>query len=150
MKEIEKKEKKRDWQETAIIVAGSFLIVFMGGKMIKGFILDKKKDSEIEKYDDVSAYSTAFAAALYSAFFRSGQEWLSDLLGDGTDTAAVYDVAKKMYNTKTSFADVSKSYKKLYNRTLLQDLQKELSSSEMQKFEGLLKMGLGNVTLIRV
>lgn len=137
-------------EEKAVIFGGTLLVGFFTIKLLKNAFNNSRRNSEIKKFDDVNAHAVKYATNLYSAFFLSSATWFSDFFGDGTDEQLVFSTAQEMFQTKTSFSEVSKSYNKLYNRVLLQDLQKELSTQEMQQFNTLLKGGLGRLKTIRI
>lgn len=119
--------------------------VFLGIKAIKNVINNAQQNNEIKKLDDGTprGLATEYAMTLYSAFFQSGAEWISDWFGDGTNQKLVYEVGKSMYKNNMSLTTVSKSYKNLYNRILFEDLQKELSADEQAKFRSIISSGLG-------
>lgn len=147
---IKQQIKNTSIEEKAVIFGGTLLVVFFTVKLFKNAFNNTRRNSEIKKFDDVNAHAVKYATNLYSAFFLSSATWLSDFLGDGTDEQLVFSTAQEMFQTKTSFSEVSQSYNKLYNRVLLQDLQKELSTQEMQQFNSLLKRGLGRLKTIRI
>ena len=68
------------------------------------------------------------AMALRSAMNPSGASWMMSF--DTTNTTALFDTAKQIKNLD----EVSSAYRKLYDDDLLQDVQKELSAADYQKF----------------
>ncbi len=68
------------------------------------------------------------AAVLHNAMNTSGIKWMRSI--DQTNEKEIYEAARKITNWK----EVQKTYRKLYNRDLLSDLQSELDTEEYQTF----------------
>ena len=68
------------------------------------------------------------ALLLRSAMNPWGVSWLRWM--DGTEEENIYNVAAQI----TNFKKVAKEYQSLFNRPLVQDLQKELKTEEYEKF----------------
>lgn len=148
---VKQELKKATWEEKLILVGGVALLGWFGWKAIRNGFQNVQRNNEIKNLDNGqhSSFSTSYAAMLYSAFFQSGSEWISDFMGDGTNQELVYDVARQMYQNKVAFSQVNSSYQALYKRDLFKDLQKELSSEEQIKFNSILQKGLGGIVPFR-
>ena len=83
--------------------------------------------------DTQKGYGSTFAIELYASMHPNAT-WL----WDGTDEQAIFEVGRKMNLYKVKFAKVSEMYKKQFNRNLLDDLQEELSASDLAKFNSFL------------
>lgn len=76
-----------------------------------------------------------YATELRQAMNPSGYTWLMGV--DFTNTEAIFNTARKIRD----FDKVSSYYRSLYQSDLVQDLQKELSPADFQKFLSLLGKG---------
>lgn len=127
------------------LLNGGFFVALAG----LAYILIKKVLNKINRNSamkDIGQYTVdgmaaTFASQLYNAMFSSF-EWWNDWFGDGTDEDAMYQTAAQMKQYNVPMADVARQYKNLYSRDLLSDIQKELSSSEYQKFTRAMQTGL--------
>jgi hypothetical protein len=127
---------------TKWLVLGTGVVVAY--KIIKGqakeIIEQEKKDNVADVYGDdtVEGLAAQYATQLYQA-----------IAGLGTDETMVYNTANGMYRNGVSFEKVNKNYKNLYNANLIEDLQGDLNSTEMAKFNSILRgqalYGLGSV-----
>lgn len=129
-------------------------VVFMAGAaggtylLVKKLVNDAQRSNALKDYANPSStegkatqYATQFYNAMYSTW-----EWFNAAFGDGTNEALVFQTAGDMYRNKVSLHTVSQKYKALYSLDLLQDLQRELSSDEMQQFNRMYSgVGLGSV-----
>jgi len=87
----------------------------VGKKIIKNFT-EKQQSPKVQ-----------YAKRLRVAMFPSGITWLPD----GTNENEIKKIAYEIVNNPTvSFSDVQTAYKKLYNDSLSDHLQKELNSAE--------------------
>jgi len=121
--EMYRAENKRKLKNNIAKGVAGFLIVFATYKVAKKII---KNNTEQNQSLDVQ-----FAKRLRVAMFPSGQTWIPD----GTNEKAILDVAYEIVNSSdVEFKDVQKSYKKLYNNSLSDHLQKELNSEEYTRF----------------
>ena len=107
-----------------------------GGGVLAYFLYTRAAKTSAEQ-NLTSDPSTQFASQLSVAFNPSGYEWLRGV--DGTDNAAVFATAAQI----TDFAKVQSAYQALYGRSLLDDIQKELSSSEYAQFLAVIKENAG-------
>lgn len=101
---------------------GGFLLYKLGRKIITGM-----QQRSTENLADDSP-EVRQAMALRSAINPSGASWMKSF--DTTNTTALFDTAKQIKNLD----EVGSAYRKLYDDDLLQDVQKELSASDYQKF----------------
>jgi hypothetical protein len=106
----------------AVIGIGGFILY----KLIKKIIAGAQKSSTEKLADDSPEVRQAMA--LRSAVNPSGASWMKSF--DTTNVSAVFETAKQIKNLD----EVASSYKKLYQDDLLLDLQKELSTTDYQKF----------------
>jgi hypothetical protein len=130
-----------------VLIAGvSYLI-------IKRIYNRARQVNELNKFNTSTSAgrSVQYATLFYNAIIRTN-EWMNDWFGDGTDLKTIYETAATIYQDReVNFQDVARSYRNLYNRDLLIDLQKDLSSSEYAKFNEILKQGipgLGDLPII--
>ena len=104
------------------IGVGGFLLYKLGRKIITNM-----QQRSTENLADDSP-EVRQAMSLRSAMNPSGASWMMSF--DTTNTTALFDTAKQIKNLD----EVSSAYRKLYDDDLLQDVQKELSTSDYQKF----------------
>ena len=104
---------------------------FLGYKMILQPQIKKfrKKNEEGEVVLDENKRQ---ATVLYNAMNPSGVRWMRNM--DATDEEMLYEAARKI----TDWKEVQNSYFNLYNRSLLSDLEKEVSPKELKVFYTLL------------
>lgn len=97
------------------------------------YLIGRKVYRELRKKHSQSNYTDEAqqAVMLRSAMNRSGMSWFHWM--DGTNTEALYKVAKEIKN----FKRVAKEYRNLYNRVLVDDLRKELKAAELERFNAL-------------
>lgn len=113
-----------------LIKAGAGLVLlWLGNKLLKNL----KKDGTESRVE--SDPSVGQAQSLRQAMNPSGNEWMRKF--DGTTTEAIFSVAREI----TDIEAVRKAYKNLYNTSLYEDLQGELSASDYQKFLSLATKG---------
>lgn len=120
-------------------------IIILGGAVIIGrkLILQSKANNEEQKtYESGSA--AAIAKAIKMAFENDG--WW------GTDKTALRQAIRDI-PSKEEFVQVMTSYQRLYNRTLMRDMQDELKSTEYNEIIEILaakpeKAGSGTVMQI--
>ena len=105
-----------------VIGVGSWLIYKFGKKIIE---TARQKSTE-NLIDDSPAVRQAML--LRNAMNPSGISFMMSF--DQTNEDMIYDTAKQISNID----EVIKAYRKLYNSSLLHDLQGELDSNEYQKF----------------
>ena len=134
--------------ESAISKAlnGVFLVAAAGGTyfIVNKLMQDAKRNAALKEYgnpNSVNGMAATFATQFYNAMY-STWEWWNDMMGDGTDEDIIYRTAGEMYRTRITLHDVAQKYKALYNKDLLQDLQRELDAEELQAFNRMLSSGL--------
>ncbi len=121
--EIYKLEQKRKFRKNILIGLGITVGVLVSAKKIKKIIKNK---TDKENTPDVQ-----FAKRLRTAMSPSGVWWMPD----GTDEKGIMEVAKDISNnSEVKFNNVQTAYKRLYNSSLSDDLQSELSTSEYTEF----------------
>lgn len=133
-----------------LLKGGFFLAVATGTYLILRSVIRKIRRNSITNNfgaDTPQARAAQYAANFYTAIFPSGLEWLSDMFGDGTDTALVFSTAQQVH-ADNNMSEVVKAYRKLYNRDLIIDLQKDLGSSQFAKFNKLVNEGLSGIRMI--
>ncbi len=96
--------------------------------------LKKQREEQnfIEMQGEVGGDTKKGQAVRYATLFFSAMD------GWGTNEELIYSTTTQMKRTKTPFKEVARAYKKLYNKHLLQHLQKELNAKEFQKFQSIL------------
>lgn len=133
------------------LLKGGFFIAIAGATflLLRSVIRRIRRNSITNNFgaDTPQARAAQYAANFYTAIFPSGLEWLSDMFGDGTDTALVFSTAQQVY-ADSNMSEVVKAYRKLYNRDLIIDLQKDLGSSEFAKFNKIMNEGLAGIRLV--
>lgn len=105
-------------------------IIVLGGAVIIGrkLVLQSKANSEEQKtYESGSA--AAIAKQIKMAFENDG--WW------GTDKTALRQAIRDI-GSKEEFVQVMTSYQRLYNRTLMRDMQEELKSTEYNELLAIL------------
>lgn len=124
---------------------GFFAIIAIGAFwLIKKLVNTLQKNGYLKAFgtDTAKGRSVEFAQRLYSAMI-SGPEWFNDWFGDGTNYKQIYAIAHEINkDTEISLNDVSTAYKRLYNRDLAIDLNKELNSTEFAEFSRIVNQGL--------
>lgn len=125
----------------AVLAIGSFLLI---RKIVRRFQKNRYM-SEFGK-NNKSGRAVQYASQFYQAMI-SGHEWFNDWFGDGTDEKLIYSTAQEIHQDKdVSLPDVSQAYKRLYNRDLLIDLQKELDATQYKKFSEVMNSGLSGLS----
>jgi len=119
-----------DPNKDLLIKAGAGLVlVWLGNKLLKNL---KKDNTESQVESDPTVGQ---AQSLRQAMNPSGNEWMRKM--DGTNKEAIFTIAKDISDIES----VRKSYKNLYNTSLYEDLQGELSAQDYQKFLSLATKG---------
>lgn len=119
-----------DPNKDLLIKAGAGLVlVWLGSKLLKNL---KKEQTESQIVEDPTVGQ---AQSLRQAMNPSGNEWMRKM--DGTNKAAIFAIAKEIEDIET----VRKNYKNLFNASLYEDLQGELSAQDYQKFLALATKG---------
>ncbi len=114
-----------------VVGLGSFILY----KVIRKIIAKAKQGNTEKKLDD--SPEVRQASVLRNAMNPSGISWMMSF--DNTSTDKVLETAKSIKNLD----EVMSSYKKLYDSDLLEDLQKELSTEEYQKFTTIIESNTG-------
>jgi hypothetical protein len=101
------------------------------------FLVGRKIIKNIRKTRSERKFTTEAQQAqlLRSAMNPSGMSWLHWM--DGTKEEAIYNIAYQI----TDFRKVQKEYTNMFDRSLVNDLQKELSVDEFQKFMNIINSG---------
>lgn len=94
------------------------------------FIMAKRAIKNIRRKNSERKFTNEAQQAilLRSAINPSGISWMMWM--DGTKEQAIYDVAGRI----TNFRKVQQEYQNLFNSSLVNDLEKELSTDEYNKF----------------
>lgn len=109
-------------KDLLIKVGAGLALVWFGKKF-----LDKLKKDTTESQVENNP-SVGQAQGLRQAMNPSGNVWMMSF--DTTSTDAVFTIAKEI----TDIEGVRKAYKNLYNSSLYEDLQAELTATDYQKF----------------
>jgi hypothetical protein len=131
--------------KTAAIVTLASVVGLFAGKKILNAIEKKRAENagnQVDNKDPKIALATVLAQRAFAAFHPSGYPGL----WDGTNEAELYKIGKEMFANKIPFATLTSLYKKIYNRSFVDDLNNELSSTELTKFYSNLQKGFGNVS----
>jgi hypothetical protein len=113
-----------------LLKAASGLVLFwLANKLINKL---NKNTTEGQVENDPSVGQ---AQGLRQAINPSGNNWMKSF--DGTDTKGIFAIAGQI----TDLEAVRIAYKKLYNSSLYEDLQAELTASDYQKFLGIATKG---------
>ncbi len=107
------------------------LLVLGGGALAIGSIIRKKKADSEEMKAYAEGSEAAFAKQLKMAFDNDMA------FGWGTDEEKLRGVFRAI-PSKQAFVGVMKSYQKLYNRSLMRDLQDELQATEYNEMMAIL------------
>lgn len=108
-----------------VVLGGSVLI---GRNMVRQVIADKEEKKTFEQGNEAT-----FAKQLKMAF--DNDMWM----GWGTDEEAIRKVMQTI-PSKEVFQKVIQSYQRLYNRSLMRDLQDELTSTEYEEILSILSV----------
>lgn len=100
-----------------VVILVVYLIVKKSFKGVQDFVNDRNFDKN--ETSDVSGLIQRYRSAMNP----SGVSWMIAI--DGTNEQAILDLAQE---TKGSFDDVAKAYKKKFDSNLTDDLRDELSS----------------------
>lgn len=139
-KNTEQKIKKGVLWGTLIIGsawAGKILV----GKIVES-IRQKREENQYYKPDNNTtnaqkqALATQIATRFSAAFNPSGISWMRNT--DGTNEQAVYMCARDLALNKIPWSMVNTAYKGVMGRDLIYDLQSELNSDELIKFNAIL------------
>ncbi len=136
---------------TSFLASPTFKWMLIGGGLLVGYTIvkgqakdivdQKQKDAVADEYSDSTKNGLA---AQYAAQFYQAVD------GIGTDETMIFNTANAMYRNGIPFDLVNKAYKNLYNANLLEDLQGDLSSTDFQRFNAILRgqqlYGLGSVS----
>lgn len=135
-----------------ILGIGVGVAVYFGvrGK-IKSAIAEKKQ----EKYtNQIGTNTNEGKAAEYAQRLKTAMFSTYSWFPDGTDEEAMYQVAKEMFSSKVTFAQVSDAYKNIFSRNLSEDMIDEMDTNDFQKFQTALRTGilsgLGNPITIKL
>jgi hypothetical protein len=124
------------------LLAGSGYLVYRIGKNIVENIRANREEGQYSDPDKQSnnaklqAMASQIATLFSAAFNPSGVSWMRSV--DGTDEDQCYKNARDMNVNKIPWSMVSTAYKGVFSRDLLQDLQSEMSTSEMNTFNTIL------------
>jgi hypothetical protein len=108
----------------ALVIGGGFLVA---RKMVKNARKNRKQKLFTEEGQQ--------ALLIHSALNPSGMSWLKWM--DGTKEEAIFEVARQI----KKFKKVAQEYKILYNKALVSDLEKELSTEDYNKFMDIVNSG---------
>lgn len=132
-----------------ILTGGLFTVVLWGAYLIFRKVIQKAKRNNLSAQygaENETGRALQYATQLYQAMFRSGAEWISQWIGDGTNTELIYNTAAQIQqDSKVGFNNVISAYKDFYSRDLLKDLQAELDADEFKKFNTTLSKGLSGL-----
>lgn len=106
---------------------GAFAVYLVGKKIVKNI---RKTRSERRFSQEAQQ-----ALLLRSSLNPSGISWLHWM--DGTKEEAIYNIAIQI----TNFRKVQQEYRNLFNRSLVNDLEKELKIEEYKKFMDIINSG---------
>ena len=107
---------------------------FLGWRFVVQPTLQKMRRNR-EQSDMINDPNKRQATVLHNAMNPSGVSWMRSM--DRTDEKMVYEAARNI----TDWNAVQTTYRNLYNRDLLSDLQGELDSKEYQTFLRILGQG---------
>ena len=130
-------EKRMRNMSLLVVLAGAGF--FVGKKLIGDLIDNIRARREGNQYDSNNAkqaLASQVATRFNSAFNPSGNKWMRSW--DQTDEKAVFECARDMAKNKVSMSMVTTSYRGLFQRELVSDLQSELDSRELQLFNSIL------------
>lgn len=119
-----KKAAQSETGKKALKYAGYSALVLAGFVAVRGIVRKAQKNNTERK---IEAPEVQAAVKLRAAFQPWGADWSGDM--DGTDEEAVLNALRSV----SSFKSVADSYKKLYNESLVERLQKELDGEELQE-----------------
>ncbi len=129
---------------------GFFLALASATYLIVKKIVNKiRRGTAIQSYGDTTSQaglSASYANQLYQAMVRSNG-WFNAIVGDGTDHNAMYSTASEMQKNRVPFSAVSKSFKAIHNKDLLEMINSELDSQQLLRFNSILENGLAGIRL---
>ncbi len=120
-----------DVKRKAIVIGLGALSLGVSYLVAKRIIKNIRKKRTERKFTEESQQ----ALLLRSAMNPSGASWL--IWMDGTKEEAIFNIAAQI----TNFKKVQQDYQNLYNRSLIKDLQKELSTDEYTRFMNIINSG---------
>jgi hypothetical protein len=120
-----------DLKRRAMTIGFYGLAGFLGYKFVLQPQIDKYRQRK-EKNDIVYNDNKRQATVLYNAMNPSGIKWMKTF--DTTNEEMVYDAARRI----TNWNEVQTTYRNLYSKDLLNDLQNELTTKEFNTFFSLL------------
>jgi len=123
-----------------VILGGAATYVGVRHK-VKSAISKKKQEVYTNKVgtETPQGYAAEYAQRLKSAM-HSSYSWMPD----GTDEESMFKVAAEMHKSQTSFAQVAKAYESIFARSLVEDMESELDSSDYENFMYALRSGVIN------
>jgi len=124
---IKKVEDTKDLKSRFMTVGFYGLAGFLGWRYLLKPAMEKMRRSSEEKVIGNDA-NRQQATILHNAMNPSGISWMRSY--DGTNNTAVFEAARNI----TDWNAVQATYKKLYARNLLSDLQSELNTNELNTF----------------
>lgn len=132
---------------SSLVTSGFFIALCTAAYvLVRKFVTAYRQNQLLKQVGTGSADGLAvgYAQRSYTAMI-SGYAWWNDLVGDGTDEEALYQVAREMKTNNVPFALVAGKYKTLYNRELLTDLTNELDTTQMRKYQAALATGMNGL-----
>ena len=125
------KDNMADVKRKAVVIGLGALGLGVSYLVAKRIIKNIRKKRTERKFTEESQQ----ALLLRSAMNPSGASWL--IWMDGTKEEAIFNIAAQI----TNFKKVQQDYQNLYNRSLIKDLQKELSTDEYTRFMNIINSG---------
>jgi hypothetical protein len=116
-----------DLKRRAMTIGFYGLAGFLGYKFVLQPQIDKYKLRK-EQNDVVYNDNKRQATVLYNAMNPSGIKWMKSF--DTTNEDMIYEAARKI----TDWGEVQTTYRNLYKRDLLSDLESELKTNELKTF----------------
>lgn len=115
----------------ALYTLGGVVGFFALRKISKDIVGKAKKKNVSNNFGDGTKDGLAaqFAIELYAAMHE-----VATWVWDGTDEEAMYRVAQQMRVNRVSFSAVANMYNRQFSRNLLDDMQDELSSNDLNEF----------------
>jgi len=129
--QISKVQGGQDFKNRLMTVGFYGLGGFLGWRfLLKPFIDNMRRDREQKEIGNDP--NKQQATILYTAMNTSGISWMRSF--DQTNEAGIFEAARNI----TDWNAVQSTYKKLYSRNLLEDIQSELDTDEFKTFMSIL------------
>jgi hypothetical protein len=124
---IYKEEQKARRRKIALYTVGGLAVIIVGRKLYK----DYKRRKSLNDQSPEAQIAREFQNAMHPSGLP---KWIPD----GTNEEKIFELARKIKESNLQFKDVASNYKNIYKDELMTELQNELDTDELTKFQSLL------------